>query len=525
MALIDQPAQRRRRWHERGSLPSTAELLTAGGDTRLALDPLTDANRYGCPSRPMPDVAAFGSATASIISEAGFAAADQLRRRVLRSIEEEPAAVACARELQRLRRELVRLNGLDDLPGVEIVFAASGTDLHLIAGKLALQGRAPLAVMVEPSETGSGVPAALAGRHFSSRAPLGRQLTAGEPVAEATAEVAAIASREPDGTPRLASSVDAEAAALVEAAADSGRSVLLTVVDVSKTGLIAPRPETALALSRRWPDRVTVLIDACQFRLAPETLRAYLGAGAMVALTGSKFVTGPAFSGALLMPRGLADRLRRRPLPDALGAFSARAEWPSGWDAAAGLPAAANLGLLLRWEAALAELRAFRALPEAFVAGFLARFAAAIAGRLESDPIFAPLPTPAPARGAFGSGTSWDRIPTIFPFLVHHSGPRMRPALMNREETAQLYRALQTHAPLRCQLGQPVQCGARDGLPVSALRLCAGARLVVEAAAAGADRVIDRALRVLDETAVLARLLSRSGAPAVSSPRAVSLAR
>ncbi|HCE10402.1 MAG TPA: hypothetical protein DEQ40_17715, partial [Oxalobacteraceae bacterium] len=63
---------------------------------------------------------------------------------------------------------------------------------------------------------------------------------------------------------------------------------------------------------------------------------------------------------------------------------------------------------------------------------------------------------------------------------------------------------------LRCQLGQPVACGARDGVAVSAVRLCASARLIVEATAQNgrhAAAVIQRALATLDKAAMLARSL------------------
>jgi hypothetical protein len=58
-------------------------------------------------------------------------------------------------------------------------------------------------------------------------------------------------------------------------------------------------------------------------------------------------------------------------------------------------------------------------------------------------------------------------------------------------------------AALRCQVGQPVPCGHRNGVPLSALRLCASARLVVEAASGGAAQVIARAMAVLDKAAWL----------------------
>ena len=63
-------------------LPPAEALLREGGDTRLALDPVSGRNRYGCASRPDPGLGHFGSATASTISPEGYAAADALRTRL-----------------------------------------------------------------------------------------------------------------------------------------------------------------------------------------------------------------------------------------------------------------------------------------------------------------------------------------------------------------------------------------------------------------------------------------------------------
>ncbi|HKF70405.1 MAG TPA: hypothetical protein VKB68_01545 [Stellaceae bacterium] len=495
-------------------LRPTAMLLADGGDARVVLDPVHGLNKYGCSTVPDPGLAAFGSSTASTISETAFAAADRLRHR-LAGASQESTTLVYARELDRMRAELADLCGIADLPDVEIVFAASGTDLHLLAARLvAAAARAPLrVVMMEAAETGSGVPAALEGRHFSTRTALGETVADGAAVAGAgTIELISVPSRGVDGMPRPAERVDAEVESAIAGAAKSGRSALLTLVDVSKTGMIAPSSSCALAMRRRFPDAVDVLVDACQFRLGRASLRAYLEHGFMVALTGSKFLTGPTFSGALLMPRTLARKLRRQPLPSALGAYSARAEWPRGWTAARSLPDAANYGLLLRCEAALDELRAFRGIPDHYTAAFLARFAGAVASRLAADPAFEPLPVPALDRRPLVDAGGWDEIPTIFPFLLR--GADRRP--LGREETARIYMAMAqdmsalARAPvataMRCQIGQPVPCGHREGFPMSALRLCASARLVVEAATGqrGAAAVIERAMAVLDKAAWLA---------------------
>ena len=482
-----------------------------GGDARIAPGP-DGLNKYGCRPLPDPGLVALGSSTASVVSEAGFAAADRLRDKL--SLEAETGATLYASELERVRSELLGLCGISDLAGVAAVFAASGTDVHLIAAQLAGAGTASpaLAIMTEAGETGSGVPAALAGRHFSAHAALGGEVAAGTPIAGGTAlEVATVPVRLPDGTARPAADVDAEVEAMVTTAA--GRRVLLTLVDVSKSGLIAPSPGCVAALQRRLPESVEVLVDACQFRIAPATLRAYLQRGFMVALTGSKFVAGPSFSGVLLMPPQVAERLRGRALPPALRAYSSRAEWPRDWDSAGVLDDVANFGLLLRWEAALEELRALRALPEAQVARFLQAFAEAVQERLASDPLFEPLPVPQIDRRPLIETTSWDHIQTIFPFLLYHPDSGAGKMPLSRTETAQVYRLLQTDldipgARMRFQLGQPVACGSRDGVPVSALRLCASARLVVEAQGEdgrNAAAVIGKALAALDKAAMLVR--------------------
>ncbi|BCB26868.1 hypothetical protein SKTS_17540 [Sulfurimicrobium lacus] len=471
------------------SLPETAQLLVAGGDARIALDPDGGANRYGCTPFPDPELAAFGSSTATAISAAGFAAADGLRNRVLNAAATETPDIVYEREFEHIRQELIRLCGIADLPGLDAIFASSGTDLHSLAGQLvgASQDRPTLAIMVETAETGSGVASSLA--------------------ADSRLEIASVPIRHGDGTPRPAAQVDAEVETLAAAAGAQGQRVLLILVDVSKTGLIAPSPACVARLHALRPESIDVLVDACQFRIANSTLRAYLEQGFMVGLTGSKFIAGPTFSGVLLIPSTAAPHLRnniRRPaLPGSVGGT--------------------NPGLLLRWEAALTELRAFRALPENAVCDFLRDFAQAVRNRLATDPLFELLPTPPLDRRPLVAATRWDAIPTIFPFLLYRNDSQSGRKPLNAEETTRISRLLQLDlsgegyfssretAALRCQLGQPVACGMRDGVTVSALRLCVSARLVVEATKNdGAAAVIGRALMALDKTAQLAMRLAKN---------------
>ncbi|NTV11902.1 MAG: hypothetical protein HGA47_14215, partial [Zoogloea sp.] len=279
-------------------LPSTATLLASGGDARIALDPSSGVNQYGCPPHPDEGLLAFGSSTASVVSHGGFAAAEALRRHVVeRLLRHERPDEVYAEEMRLLAARLSRLCGVaEDEP--ELVFAASGTDIHLIAAQLCASGsRRPLAVLsVEAAETGSGVPNALSGRNFSSRTALGLAACRGEHIAGASdVELVGFALRDAQGLPRPAQEIDVEVARRVEAEVAAGRQVLVVLADVSKTGMLAPSVGALLILQQRHPGLVRVLVDACQLRLAPQTLRAYLACGWLVGISGSKFITGPTF--------------------------------------------------------------------------------------------------------------------------------------------------------------------------------------------------------------------------------------
>ncbi len=501
-------------------------VLFSGGDVRLGLDPLTGASRYGCRPLPAATLAAFGSSTASTVSETAYAAAEVLRERFALAPTELRGRLARL-EMARLRFELIHLCGLADLPGLEVLFAPSGTDLHLIAADLfgdRLFGQA-VAILPDPAETGSGVPQALSGRHFAADTPTGTPVVAGEPVrGMAPLETISIAVRGTNGAARPALAIDAEVEDLAKGLIAQGKRVLLVLVDGSKTGLIAPSPACALRIKQASPQAVDVLVDACQFRLSAATLRTYLEHDFLVAVTGSKFLTGPTFSGALFVPPAIAGRLAARGSCEGLADYCAAVEWPADWAGCAGLGADFNLGLMLRWEAALGELRAFRRLADADVAGVFGRFGVVAMAELGANPAFDPVPL-ADLSIRFDGEPRWDTVPTIFPFLLRHVRDGAAGELFHRDETLKVYAALRTplsprpgsrltreQLTLPVELGQPVNLGVRDGVPISALRICASARLAVEALSGGEAAMTARARDALAKTAEIAWRIS-NGAP------------
>ena len=505
-SIVDPPEQL--------STQTFGQVLLSGGDARLVIDPKTGVNKYGCGSRPDPALLSFGSSTGSTISERGYRAAHALHERLFGQEQLLSEAALYHQELERVRLELNRLCGLG--ASTASIFAASGTDLHLLCAQLMASpnlNTGPLhIIMMDACETGSGVAPALRGRHFNGNATPGAGDAVLEPLTGAyPVKVSSIGLRCANGLKRPIADIDTEVEALIQQSLAIQQRVLLIMIDVSKTGMIAPSPACVAAQRARHADQVDVLVDACQFRISNSTLKAYLNLGCMVALTGSKFLTGPVFSGVLQIPAKLASRLAQQTLPPALTGCSARAEWPEYWRARQQLPDTANWGLLLRFEAALSELKAFRALNEDKISSFLKQFADAIQHALHASPHFELLSETQLDRHPICTETGWDQIPTIFPFLLLH-----RPGSpLDRNQVQQIYRQLQfpvqiegtdpataDRAALRCQLGQPVLCGARDGVEISALRLCASSRIIIEACSSesSAVGVIQRALQVLRKT-------------------------
>jgi hypothetical protein len=486
-------------------------LLTEGGDGRITLDP-AGVNRYGCGAAPDAGLAPFGSSTASTISASAFAAVERLTQRLREDAAREPRAAIYRQELGRVRDKLTGLLGLTDLPGLKTILSPSGTDLHRIALHLTAASAAapPLVIVPEAHETGSGVIAALGGQVGPTAALRATFAATNLEAALLAPQVMTAPSRLPNGTLRPAHEVDEDIATIAATAARLGRRVLLVMMDVSKTGLISPSIACAQDLKQRFPGQVEVMVDACQLRLAPATLAAYLRQGFMVAVTGSKFMTGPAFSAALFVPGAVAERMQGRPLPGALSESCSAGEFPEGLGDAPLLPQRANLGLLLRWEAALEEIRRFSALPAAAVTAFFSDFAGAAAERLADDAAFEAVPVRPLERTGLGVAPCWDREQTIFPFLLKASGRLLTPV-----EALGVQRLMGVDlggwaswdvAARRVQLGQPVNCGQRKGQPLAALRLNLSARLAVEALAPGGRggaAVIAEALEALDKAAWL----------------------
>jgi hypothetical protein len=489
-------------------------LWTSGGDSRVSLDAASGLNKYGCSAVPRRSSVAFSSCTASCPSEVGYRAAENTRQRLLGSaMGDATLLTAFASAVEDTRQGLAMAIGLDRADGAEVVLAASGTDCEFYALQLALQRHAGnvVAIVVGPDETGSGSLAAASGRHFDHVAPLVRPVSPGRPLDGLDVDrlrVESLPVRDGAGMPIPIREIDAAVGNVARAAIREGAHVLLHVVDSSKTGLRAPGIGAVRRLQQELKGALTVVVDAAQMRTRPETVVEYVRDGWLVMISGSKFFTGPPFSGALLVPRELARDAAKATTVAAgfaayLSAFDVPPAW-NGWRASAG--PAPNFGLLLRWRAALAEMHAFNAIDVSVRNKRLRDLCRRIHFELRSRRCLEIVAAPVGDRD--GTGHGWDVCRTIWTFVLKREAAAqgLRKTLdydeawqvyvwLNRNLSAMLpsqaTAAERALAATSCHIGQPVRIRCSDGGVAGGLRLALGARSLT-AVAHDAGCVLDK---------------------------------
>jgi hypothetical protein len=241
----------------------------------------------------------------------------------------------------------------------------------------------------------------------------------------------------------------------------------------------------------------------------------------MVLITGSKFFTGPPFSGALLVPSVFADDLdAAADIAPGLLEYNSRSDWPQSWpNLRSRFPIRANFGQWLRWEAAIEEIGAYFRVPGEFRMIALTTFGEGVERIIASSPSLRLLP-PQQRQGDTGADDEELAQPTIFSFLV-----RQGTSVLSLKDCRTLYRALAggaastafaddpENAAKPCLIGQPVALSCDESDPAAALRISASARLVSEAWSSDADTARANLQRALGDvgTAVakLESLLAR----------------
>jgi len=454
--------------------------MTTGGDARIVLRPETGLNRYHSAPRPS-GVLAYASSTANDISAEAFAHVEAL-------LEETGEALSGADYAVRLEALRARIRSAYSLADeVDIVFAPSGTDLEYVALACAAgRGRGGTHnILLGADEVGSGCIHSAFGRYFARETALGFPTVPGEPVpgvGEMHVEMIDVPVRDGHGRARPSAEIAARMDGAVKGAGAEGRHVLVHAVHGSKTGLILPDLSDLDRLAETHGDAVTFVVDACQARITSPAIADYLQRGAIVFVTGSKFMGGPPFSGFALVPRRFRREASR--LAHGLATIFRRGEWPAGWPGAESLEDSANPGLLLRLEASIFELERFQRLPGGVVTRVILSFHQAVRDEIiDSTPAHRVAPYPP------GEKETADTHPIEMRTLSTLDLSELAGGGATFEDSTRWHQAMLAHS---VRLGQPVKCvKLADGGWGATLRIGLSMPMVVERAALG-----DEALRL-----------------------------
>ena len=369
-------------------------ILQSGGDSRLSIDSDTGFNRYGVPPRPRPEAIQFSSSTASAISEYGFLFCDLLRRDLLSAELQKGVSTTSLRSRvsRGISAALLSLLSLKN-EEADVVVTASGTDTELISVMLGLAGknsRRLTNILVSPEESGRGVLLAGSGCFFDNLTCYGRDVVAGQKIWNDTdIEVKTVSIRDALGGARSLKSIDAEFLIEGTKAISEGRHVLAHLLATSKTGLSAPSIEAVDQLVAIAPDQVDVVVDACQMRWDFARLGSLVRRGWSIQISGSKFLTGPPFSGALVVPVSYRERAEKvRELISNDSGTTHPQDWPVEWalksDESAG-DVVPSYGPLFRWLPAILEAQLFNLLPVALKQYAFDHFRTAITERIANS--------------------------------------------------------------------------------------------------------------------------------------------
>ena len=486
-------------------------LLAGGGDDRLTFDFANQTNMYGCAACPAPRTIAFSSSTATSISERAYARAGQAREELFRE------NIACGFErafdlqIERMRQLMMsclKLNGT----GADIIFSPSGTDsqLHALLISRQLLNGPTTCIVIGAEQTGRGTAHTSRGRHFSDLTAQGKSVRKSLPVVGGTDTISlGISLFDQNGQPRRESDIDAAVIKAIDEQLQAGRKVILQTMESSKLGWRGPSDACLRHVAAIWPQDVQIVVDACQFRIGRPRLRSHLEQGHIVLVTGSKFFTGPAFSGASLWPEKLSKRIAR--MTSAVGGlqeYATRFDLPQSWNfARETLAATPNLGQWLRWEAALEEMRAYYELPDSFRQSALACLANSIPAAIAASRHLKLLASQDVRQPDAADEELQNR--TIFSFRVESNGH-----VFGFDDLTKIYHALNRdisaaaskgdHGPASqlCHIGQPVEIAGG-----AVLRIAVGARHLTEAWSADAAVAEENSKAVVGQVAQIMKKL------------------
>lgn len=335
--------------------PQRSELLrvlTSGGDERIRLLE-NGKNKYSVNPVDFEHSIQRGSCTCNTLNPDSLKAVGCLLNETRQS--------EFTTLLEWVRDEMKSMISPDDENSFELFLAPSGSDLNYypLMFRALLEKRRPiLNIATCPEELGTGSTFAAEGKYFFTQNQFGEVVDKGSKLPGiGEIQMKYFPSRDDEGM------IFDHKSALVEHLGKRDKSTLTicNLVLGSKSGI-----ENNLSVIPRFQKNVMWVVDMCQMRAQKNTIQRLLDLNAMIMITGSKFFQSPPFCGALLVPKYWVDKLSEVDDLSAAKSFTSifsKNDFPPTLERLQSVfRHYENSGLLLRWGAALSEMKAITAI-------------------------------------------------------------------------------------------------------------------------------------------------------------------
>lgn len=472
----------------------TEYLLMDGGDFRLNIDEIALLNKYGCRPFPRPEAFTFASSTATSVSNFAFDKTDKARSILIKNSLKNGFEDTTIQFSELLKNNLKNIFGLSDQ--CQIIFSPSGTDsaLQIAAITQATSTKEITHILVASDETGSGVPSALNGCHFENNTALNYPVKKGERIdGFRDVNVIEITFRDENGDLKSTNILDEEVFNAISENNKLGKHIVLHVMDQSKLGYQAPSEEMMQRISTLNNISIQVVIDAAQLRLDATDIQNYLKRGFIVSTTGSKYFTGPPYSGALILPENVSKLIHsaKKSLPKGLTKYYNRSDWPTSWNCSNDLSEGYNYGSYMRWNCAIVEMDRYFKTPILYRNMGIEMFCNFIEDSIKEASFLEPIYGDEMKKKSYNSKEFGIRnIRTIFPFFILNNKE-----VLPVDKVKKLYVLLNSDisdhfketsldiirlAGQKCHIGQAVNVKYSNDIQSAILRISLGARVISE---------------------------------------------
>lgn len=339
--------------HTKTSLASKLELLiTSGGDERIRLEPGIGRNKYLMNPLSFKGLLCRGSCTCNSLNEESYSA--------VKSTYQWYQNVGYGRVRSNQIDRLYNLLSKDYHNEFDLLIAPSGSDLAyipLFVANILYPGQKIKSFITCPEELGTGSIMAMSGKYYYETDKYGIDRNKGEDVFhDLDIETFKFPARNEEGH-----IVDHQSRILETMSEHRQSARLGHLVVGSKSGI-----EDNLDIIHKCGEEVIWTVDLCQLRNSSKLIHQLLDWNCMIMITGSKFYQAPPFCGLMLIPKSISDRIRqyRGEVDAGFHHLFSRYNFPLSWShMRSQFKPFENLGLLLRWEAAIVEMEAFDKIP------------------------------------------------------------------------------------------------------------------------------------------------------------------